>query len=301
MSEDAGDSPVETVRHQTIGEALREASAQLRAAGVETPERDARLLLSAAAGISVEQLIAAGAGELLGFHHRMVLEGMIRERIARKPVSRIVGEREFYGRAFRVTPATLDPRADSETLVSAAFEIVAREASWKGRPVRILDIGTGTGCLLVTLLAELPEAVGAGTDVSAEVLEVARENAARHGVGERARFQLRRSLEGVEGPFDLVISNPPYIRSADIAELEPEVREYDPRAALDGGEDGLHVYREISAELTRVAPDGWIAVEVGADQATDVARIFSPASSGEPRFWKDLGGHTRCVAVRTRG
>ena len=210
-----------------------------------------------------------------------------------------MGEREFYGRRFTLSPATLDPRPDSETLIETAIDIAAREG-WRERQIRILDIGTGTGCLLLTLLAELPLATGLGTDISAAALQTAAMNAASLDVAARATFALADMLDGVDGTFDLVVSNPPYIASADIADLSPEVREFDPRAALDGGADGLDFYRRIVADLGRVL-DGWAIFEVGAGQADAVAMLsqqaFVKTRRAEVTRHSDLGGHTRCVAV----
>jgi release factor glutamine methyltransferase len=285
-------------------EAVAAVARALDAAGVEGAARDARLLLLAALGMSATDLVREPerplaqdeAGRLADFARR---------RSAHEPVSRILGTRGFYGRTFRITPATLDPRPCTETVVEAALEIADREG-WRGRPIRILDVGTGSGALLVTLLAELPLATGVGTDISDAALAVARENAMRLGVAERATFLNRRTLDGVEGRFDLLVSNPPYIPTEEIAALEPEVRVFDPFAALDGGPDGLDIYRALAAGLGRCVPEGWVVVEVGAGQAAAVEAIFRRAAAGrgheapELKTWKDLGQHTRCVAMRTQ-
>jgi release factor glutamine methyltransferase len=222
-------------------------------------------------------------------------------------VSRILGERGFYGRTFRITSATLDPRPCTETVIEAALAIAAREG-WRERPIRILDIGTGSGALLLTLLAELPLARGVGTDISTDALSAAQANAAYLGVASRALFLNRRSLDGIagdgiEGTFDLMVSNPPYIPSGDIAALDPDVRDYDPLGALDGGEDGLEIYRELAAGFVQLVPKGWVLLEVGAGQAEAVERIFREVAGegclGEVSLWQDLGQHTRCVAIKT--
>jgi release factor glutamine methyltransferase len=203
---------------------------------------------------------------------------------------------------FEVTPATLDPRPDTETLIEAALEI-AREKDWLNKPIRILDVGVGTGCILITLLAELPNAIGVGIDISQSALEIAIRNANANGVSERATFRLGESLKRQSETFDLIVSNPPYIPAADIATLEPEVRNFDPHPALDGGADGLDVYRAFARELTAVLPSGAIVVEVGAGQAAVVAGLLTEAAGPRkkgPRFWQDLGGHVRCVAVETQ-
>jgi release factor glutamine methyltransferase len=215
-------------------------------------------------------------------------------------VSRILGEREFYGRPFALSEATLDPRPDSETLIGAALELAMQEG-WGEAPIRILDIGTGTGCLLLTLLAELPNATGLGTDISEEALATAQRNAQALGLADRAAFARHDMLDGVAGPFDLVVSNPPYIASGDIPVLAPEVHQFDPHAALDGGPDGLAFYRRISQGLDKVL-GGWVVLEVGMGQADAVALLLQQAFvktlHAELRRYDDLGGHTRCVALR---
>jgi release factor glutamine methyltransferase len=274
---------------------------ELAAGGIEGPGRDARLLLLAALGISGVDLLREPERRLDEAEARRLAEFASR-RMAREPVSRILGERGFYGRMFRVTPATLDPRPCTETVIEAALSIADGEG-WRARPIRILDVGTGSGILLVTLLAELPLATGVGTDISDVALDAARDNAERLGVGTRACFVNRRSLDGIDGPFDLLVSNPPYIPSGDIAELDPEVRDFDPAGALDGGADGLDVYRELAAGLPHLVPRGWTFLEVGAGQAKDVERLFQTACGAavvQIRTWTDLGQHERCVAVQTQ-
>lgn len=283
----------------TLAQATRSAQRSLAAAGVEDAGRDARLLVAAAAGIETADIIARPDRELSAAAQDR-LQAMVARRCAREPVSRILGVREFYGRPYALSPATLDPRPDSETLIDVALDIAAREG-WRDRPVRILDIGTGSGCLILTLLAELPRAMGLGTDIAAAALETAALNASSLGVAERVSFMQTDLLEGVGGTFDLVISNPPYIPSADIAGLRAEVRQYDPRGALDGGADGLDFYRRIIADLPRVLA-GWGIFEVGAGQAENVAlmseQAFVKTRRAQVSRHADLGGHTRCVAFR---
>ena len=289
------------MRHEpptTIGEAVLRVADALRDAGIVGAAGDARLLVEAAAGCSRRDLVAE-PGRRLTADGAARLAAMLTRRRAREPVSRILGSRGFYGRDFVITPDVLDPRPETETLIDTALSIAAREG-WTTSPIRILDIGTGSGCLLVTLLAELPQATGLGTDVSAEALAVAETNARRHGVADRAKWRRARSLAGIDGRFDLVVSNPPYIPSGDIGQLAPEVRLYDPRTALDGGSDGLAVYREIFGGIQdRVGP-GSILVEVGAGQARSVIASMDAALSCEkrtqPATYCDLAGHTRCVA-----
>jgi release factor glutamine methyltransferase len=288
------------------GLAAREAMASLtralNGAGIEGAARDARLLLFAALDISATDLIREPERRLSN-DEAQKLADFARRRMAHEPVSRILGSRGFYGRTFRVTPATLDPRPCTETAIEAALDVADSEG-WRDIPIRILDIGTGSGALLVTLLAELPLATGVGTDISDGALEAARGNAERLGVAGRATFLKRRTLDGVDGTFHLLVSNPPYIPTGDIAALEPEVRDFDPLGALDGGTDGLDLYRALAAGLKDTVPMGWAIVEVGAGQSEAVESIFrravGPGALSDVRLWKDLGQHTRCVAVKTR-
>lgn len=285
----------------TLGEAAGFAQRSLRAAGIEDAGRDARLLVAAAADATTADIISHPE-RLLSDDVRTRIASMLARRSSHEPVSRILGEREFYGRRFLLSSATLDPRPDTETLIDVALAIADREG-WREKPIRILDVGTGTGCILITLLAELPLASGVGTDVSSEALAVAATNAASLGVGPRASFERRDVLEGVEGRFDLIVSNPPYIPTADIAGLDPDVRDFDPHAALDGGADGLNIYRKLTTRLAKtLAPGGAVVVEVGAGQADAVALVFQQAfvktRLPEVTLHTDLGGHTRCVALR---
>lgn len=279
-------------------EAVDRTAAALSQAGIEDPRGEARRLVANAARQDPIRLIAEPERQL-GSEAAHRLEEYVRRRLRHEPVSRILGRREFYGRDFDLSPATLDPRSDTEVLIEAASELI-REEGWAGRPLRILDIGTGTGAIAITMLAEFAEATCVATDISAEALATAKANAQRHGVADRAEFVRTRSLEGIEGPFDLVLSNPPYIPSAEIDRLDAEVRIYDPRAALDGGPDGLQIYREIISGLSNIMPAGWIVLEVGFDQAPAVGQLLSDHGFRDVRTWQDLGNHTRCVAARTQ-
>jgi release factor glutamine methyltransferase len=254
----------------------------------ESPQLDARLLLQHATGISREDLILEPQREVapaIADHFRQ----LVTRRLAHEPVSRILGEREFYGRPFKVTPDVLDPRPDTETLVDLALPLM-------GPGSRILDLGTGSGAIIITLLAERPDATGVATDLSAAALAVAAANAAALGVADRLDFVQGSWFGAVSGRFDLIVSNPPYIPSADIAGLEPDVRAYDPHLALSGGSDGLDPYRVIAAEATNhLAPGGYVVVEQGAGQADDVAAIFTATGFHLVRQGIDLGGHIRCL------
>jgi release factor glutamine methyltransferase len=277
-----------------------EAASRLKEAGIETPELDARLLLCHAAGLTHEAYIARARDELAA-DAAARLETLIARRLKREPVSRIMGSREFYGREFLVDRHTLDPRPDTGTLIEAALELVEQQGLSNKR-LSLLDLGTGTGCILITLLAELPEARGLGTDISSTALELAVTNAQRLGVAERAGFAASNWLDGIEGQFDLIVSNPPYIASAGIGALPREVATYDPRLALDGGPDGLDAYRRIAAGARQaLAPDGKILVEIGSDQAEAVAGIFPKAGlslDGDTAIRRDLAGRPRVVIAR---
>lgn len=269
---------------------LRSARQALERRGHATPALDARLLLQAAAGLTREALIADpdrpvaadAADRFIAFIDR---------RLTGEPVSRILGVREFYGRVFAVTPATLDPRPDTETLIEAALAFMPAV-----RPCRLIDLGTGTGAIALTLLAERPLAVAILTDISTEALAVARANAESLGVASRASFIETSWFAGVTGRFDLILSNPPYIPTAILPTLDPDVRNFDPAAALDGGADGLGPYREIAARAPFfLAPQGRVIVEIGEGQALEIEDIFKASGLMPAGRWNDLAGHVRCL------
>lgn len=287
----------------SIAAVTRAIAERLSAVGIDDARLDARILLAAATGLSRERLLLE-EGRALTPDEARRLDALVRRRLAREPVTRILGERHFYGRRFEVTPDTLDPRPDTETLVDLALEI-ARDEGWLGSPIEIADIGTGTGCILLTLLAELPRARGIGIDISGAAIEVAKRNAATLGVEHRVTWRLARTLDGLEGAPHLIVSNPPYIPSGDIPRLDPEVRCFDPSQALDGGKDGFAVLREIVAAST-AWPNGtspWFAVEIGAGQENGLIDLIfkdcGPAARSTVRLRNDLGGHARCVAWKT--
>jgi release factor glutamine methyltransferase len=271
-------------------------------AGFDTPDLDARVLMCAILGIDAVTLIVNPDRKLGSTAKARALTSAANRRLAREPVSRILGVRDFYGRTFKVSPATLDPRPDTETVIEAVLAHVAAQ-SLATAPLRIIDVGTGTGCLLITLLAELPHATGLGTDVSAPALRVARANAKNHGLVSRSMWTIEDGLEAIEGPFDLLVTNPPYIRTRDIVSLAPEVATHDPYLALDGGPDGLAIYRRLIEKIPLVVPMGCVVFEIGHDQADDVAALLR--AQGGPRGWpapqvfKDLAGHPRCVTQIT--
>ncbi len=285
---------------QTVQAAAR----ALREGGIETPELDARLLLCHATGLSHADYIAKGGDALLPLEVAARFAASIDRRFRGEPVSRILGRREFYGRPFRIDAHTLDPRPDTETLVEAALQVIDREG-WRERPLRLLDLGTGSGCILITLLAELPMAVGVGVDLSLPALALARDNARALGVARRASFVASDWLDAVSSSFDLVVANPPYIATADIGGLAREVAAYDPLHALDGGPDGLDAYRRILPRLRQLLQKGAIVLfETGADQAEAVQGLLGEAGlkAGQGEWlWRDLAARPRVVGGRARG
>lgn len=268
---------------------LRAGTERLARAGVADPARDARLLLARAIGVGADRLTLV-LGDPLGEGAEDRFEALLAERALRRPVSQILGRRAFWGREFHVTRDVLDPRPETETLVAAALE--------GGPGARVLDLGTGSGILLVTLLAEWPEASGVGTDMSADALAVAEENAARHGVAARAEFRETDWAEGIRGRFDVIVSNPPYIPEAEVAHLAPEVRDWEPRMALTAGRSGLEAYERIARDLSRLlAPGGRAFLEFGAGQGAEVAEIFAARGFANARLSRDLDGRERVIIV----
>jgi len=289
---------------ETIGEAVHRVGRAFREAGLEAPELDALILVAEGAGVSLSTLLATPEHRLDADASRRIASYRAR-RLAREPVSRIIGRREFRGLALELSAATLDPRPATETVVETALDLVRQGVVRGGGMPRILDLGSGTGAILIALLAELPEASGVGTDIAPAALDVARRNAERHGVAERADFRCTDWMSGVTEVFDLVVANPPYIASRHIAALEPEVAQYDPRLALDGGEDGLAAYRGILGGVHRVlGPTGWLLLEVTPEAAGavfELCRLQGLAPDAErPWLHTDLAGQPRCVAVRAR-
>jgi release factor glutamine methyltransferase len=282
---------------QTLDAAHVAAARLLREAGLATPSLDSRVLLCHAAGLSHEKLIARGREPLpRGVAARFA--GYVTRRLSGEPVSRIKGFREFFGRDFLIDEHTLDPRPDTERLVEAAIEIARREESSHPEPLRLLDLGTGSGCILTTLLAELPSAEGTGTDLSPGALHMASENAQRLGLGARARFVTADWFDGLTGQFDIIVANPPYIASGEIASLSREVSGHDPAAALDGGADGLAAYRRIALRAHDfLAPGGHLLVEIGSSQAQAVFGLFRSAGLllEEDGVLCDLAGRPRCI------
>lgn len=279
-------------------DALRLAVLELQRAEVETASLDARVLLQHVLGVSREQLLADDKLAMTPQQEAQYQE-LIDKRAARQPVSQLVGKREFWGISFNVTQATLDPRPDSETLIDS----VLRRMKDPQAPYRILDLGTGTGCLLLTLLSEYPNANGVGVDVCKDALAVASSNATaqwgqRSGVAKRARFLQSCWAEQLEGQFDIIISNPPYIPTAVIPTLAQEVCKYEPHLALDGGEDGLDCYRAIMKQLPRLlAQDGMAFFEIGIGQQRELPAIAEENGLQVAAIKEDMAGIPRCVIV----
>jgi len=288
----------------TLGALLATARRRLAAAGVDTAAIDARLLVAAATGASRLDLLSA-ADRPVAADAAARLGAWIDRRAAGEPVGRILGTASFYGLDFALGPDTLEPRPDTETLVEVALAAVRSGriagVSPDGGGLRLVDLGTGTGAIAVTLLTKLPRARGLATDLSPGALAMASGNADRHGVSDRLDFATGDFFAAVTGVFDLVVSNPPYVASDTIAGLDREVRLHDPRLALDGGLDGLDAYRTILEGLRHhLAPGGLIAVEIGWDQAAAVGDLFGAAGLSEIEVQRDLGDRDRVVSgIRT--
>jgi release factor glutamine methyltransferase len=278
---------------------LRDTAVALTAAGIDNVRFEARLLLSHATGLAIEQLISRGP-DVAPAAAASALRELTARRVRREPMAYILGEREFWGLPFKVSPAVLIPRPDSETVIETVLDLLPD----RSRRLRILDLGLGSGCLLLTLLREYPEAIGVGIDASEAALAVAQANAEALGVAPRARLSTgdwREAgwMDRLEGPFDLLVSNPPYVESAAVEGLMPEVARHEPRLALDGGADGLAAYRIIAAAAPALlGPGGWAIVEVGEGQAPAIASLFASAGLEPGPARADLGGIERVVPAQ---
>jgi len=279
-----------------LAEAMRLMTQTFRQAGIESPEADARVLLGRALRLSRAQLLSQ-SDRLLESREVAAISALAARRLRREPVARILGEKEFWSLSLQVTPDVLVPRPDTETIVETALDFVTGRGL-RNEPLRILDIGTGSGALLLALLRELPNATGAGTDISDAALRIARGNAERNGLSSRAHFAACNIADSVSGPFDLIMSNPPYIARGEIATLEPEVRDFDPALALDGGNDGLDAYRVIAREARRLlAPQGFLVVELGAGQEDAVRALMAAAGLAPDAARPDLAGIPRALGA----
>jgi release factor glutamine methyltransferase len=277
----------------TLVSAWTKARRTLEASGVDLPVFDARLLLEAATGVS--------RLDILTDPHRAVadddgarLDALVARRAAREPIAYILGKKAFYSLDFAVGPAVLTPRPDTEMVVEAALAALAEDV-----PAEVLDLGVGSGAILLSILSARPEAAGIGVDASPDALVFAESNAAALGLSSRATFVHGDWGAGVSGPFDLIVSNPPYIPSGDIAGLEPEVSVHEPRLALDGGEDGLEAYRRLWPDVARLLkPGGRFCVEIGAGQGPDVTALARAAGLEVEAIKPDLAGIGRVVLGR---
>lgn len=276
----------------------RDARQRLAAAGISSPDVDARLLVEHSTGTTRTDGIARG-DQAVAAEAIATLDAALVRRIAGEPVHRIIGSREFYGLALSLSPGTLEPRPDTETLVDALLPQVG-EAIERSGACRILDLGTGTGAIALALLSQAPRATAVGVDRSQDALATAQRNAEALGLAERFRTLRSDWFSAVHGKYHVIAANPPYIQSQEIADLAREVRLHDPRAALDGGPDGLDAYRAIAAGADRhLEHDGIIGLELGQGQLADVSRLFEKAGYGLRESRRDLGGIER-VALFSR-
>jgi release factor glutamine methyltransferase len=283
-----------------LAAALQDAAARLARAGIETARLDAEVLMAEAAGVARTALAAGAARPDAGALARF--EAMVARRAAREPLAYVVGHREFFSLDFEVNPAVLIPRPETETVVECALDFLSGRAE-----ASVLDLGTGSGAIAVAIAVNAPQARVVATDISEVSLEVAQRNARSHRCADRIRFVAGDCYGALEhgwdgGPFDLIVSNPPYVAEAEADTLAPEVREFEPRAALVGGPDPLVFYRRIASGLERwLHCRGEVIVEVGAGQARAVARIFETAGCVNFAIVRDLAGVERVVRARRAG
>jgi release factor glutamine methyltransferase len=276
-----------TAKRQALTETLRQA-------GIESPDLDARLLIGHALGLDRTALMTNG-DRALHADDIAAIDALAARRLQHEPVSRILGRKEFWSLTLDVSNAVLVPRPETETIVEAVLEFIGGA---RLEPLRLLDIGTGSGALLLALLTELSNATGIATDISPAAIAVARVNAGRLGLAERCGFVVCNIADGVTGPFDLIVSNPPYIAHAEIATLDPDVRDYDPALALDGGKDGLDAYRAIAAQAPHLlAPGGRLIVELGAGQEPAVSALFTKSGLTVEAARPDLAGIPRALGA----
>lgn len=280
----------------TIAQARRALADAFRAAKIDSPELDARLLIGHALGLDHTGL-ASAVSRQLGPAEIRAIEALATRRLAREPVARILGSKEFWGLPLTISAETLVPRPETETVVEAALAAIDA-GGLRTRALRVADLGTGSGALLLALLSELPNATGIGTDVSEQALRTARGNAIRLGIRSRAHFAVCDFGAALPGGLDLIVSNPPYVASGEIDLLAPEVL-HDPRRALDGGPDGLAAYRTIAADARRLlAPAGDLVVELGAGQERPVATLFRMQDLAPAPARPDLASIPRALTVR---
>ena len=281
----------------SVDKARRQLTEKFREASLDSPELDARLLVGHALGLDHAAVVAQGR-RVLGAAEWRAVSALAVRRLSHEPVARIIGRKEFWGLPLRLNADTLVPRPETETVVEVALDVLAPYRTSQ-LAMRIADLGTGSGALLLALLAEVPAAYGVGTDLSPGALDCARGNAVELGFAARASFIACDYAATLNPPFDLVVANPPYIARADIATLAPEVRLFDPVRALDGGRDGLDAYREIARDIGRLlSPHGTLVVELGAGQCEAVAKLFTAAGLATQPPRHDLSGMPRALVVR---
>ncbi|KQS77600.1 protein-(glutamine-N5) methyltransferase, release factor-specific [Rhizobium sp. Leaf384] len=281
----------------TIDSLAAEIRTALRQADFDDPAQEARLLIRGLLGLTPTELVSRG-GDVVAADKVVAVRSAIARRLAREPLHRILGARDFYGLTLALSPQTLEPRPDTETLVEAMLPHVRASVARLGT-CRILDLGTGTGAICLALLNDVEQATGVGVDLSADALSTAAANAEAHGLSDRFRTVESDWFAGVDGRYDIVVSNPPYIRSDVIGGLDPEVRLFDPLLALDGGADGLDAYRIIAGQVATVLEDeGVVGLEIGFDQKDSVTRIFEAEGFARTHFLRDLGGNDRVLVFR---
>ena len=277
---------------EAIRATLSRLSLKLQSAGIDNPRLDVRLLIAAATERDPQDIWLHDS-QILSSQEISQVEAYVERRRCGEPVSRITGEREFWGLPYRLSAGTLDPRPDSETLVSASLSMMSQKAN---PPESILDVGTGTGCLLFSLMTEWPEVRGVGIDIELDAVLTARQNASVLKTANQPAFLVGNWLSSLSDRYDVIISNPPYVSSSEIDNLQREVIFFDPRRALDGGPDGLTAYRQLIPECRdHLAIGGLLVLEVGAGQDRDVKKLLSAAGLEKIEVHPDLSGHIRCI------
>ncbi|MGR6468306.1 peptide chain release factor N(5)-glutamine methyltransferase [Rhizobium sp. PAMB 3182] len=279
---------------ETLSALLSEVRQELLDGGIEAAATDARTLVSGLLDLSATDMLTRG-DRAVSAEERETVMAAVSRRIAREPVHRILGFREFYGLTLSLSPATLEPRPDTEVLVDAVLPYLQRRLADNGE-ARILDLGTGTGAICLALLNECKGATGVGCDISSDAVDTAIRNAQLNGLEDRFTGTVSDWFGAVEGTFDIIVSNPPYIRSDVVATLDPEVREHDPMAALDGGEDGLEAYRMLASGAGAFLREGGtFAVEIGFDQRESVSQLFAASGFRRLQAVADYGGNDRAL------
>ncbi len=282
----------------TIADALDGVSRRLRDAGFSGARLESRLLAGAALGIPPEMAFVHSE-RVMNSDEWKRLDDLLARRLEYEPMAYILGHREFWSLPFTVGPGTLIPRPDSETILDSVLSHIPAKGLESNRSWKILDLGTGSGCLLLSLLKEYPASRGTGVDLSEDALALAKDNAGNLGLSSRVDFVKGNWCGGLAGRFDIVVCNPPYIPSAEISDLAPDISRYEPRLALDGGEDGLNSYRHLAPMLGRViSRDSWVFVEIGAGQASDVSGIFLESGLHVIDIMYDIQRIARCMTFR---